>query len=361
MIAEMFPITQLGKAMVVYVFCIAIGASLGPLFAGIIAQSLHNWRWFFTISAILLGFNLLFCILILPETCHNMTDDASMMDRTDTGTVLPKSSGHETNVEHLEMGTDASAERLSIFQLWMERSFYPRNFIRRQQRVWAVWLETFLLVMTPELFTTVLLWAACVGWVLVSAMIAATFYQRSPFFWNSEQVGLLNLGPLLGLVLGFPLGGIAADRRMATHSGVGAKDAAKERLPLLLPGAVISPVGCLLMGLTLQHSWHWMGFAAGFGMLAFSITSSCNILLTYSVDTFGSRAIHVGLVVHMVKYILSFGMTFGSIDWFFTKGPTSQFGTMAGTLWAIYLLSVPLYFRAKLVSRISTWVLSYRL
>jgi hypothetical protein len=115
------------------------------------------------------------------------------------------------------------------------------------------------------------------------------------------------------------------------------------------------------MGFTLEYGWHWIGFATGFGMLAFSVTSSCTILLTYSVETFGPRAAHVGLVVHMAKYLLSFGMTFGAIDWFMAKGPASQFGTMAGTLFAIYLLSGFLYVFGNSVSKFSSRVLSFRL
>ncbi|KAH8700320.1 major facilitator superfamily domain-containing protein [Talaromyces proteolyticus] len=358
MIAEMFPRDQMGKAMVVYVFFTAAGSSLGSMFSGIIAQSLHDWRWFFTICAIILGANLSACLLMLPETYPIVTPNGEVTNTPNAEHIQSKLSDHDVSATHVEMGLDETVESFSLLRLWIERSFYPHIFISRQKRFYILWINSFRLFLTPEVLTTMLFWAACVGWVLVSAIISSAVYQKAPYFWSSEQVGLLNLGPFLGLVLGFPLGGIVADRFISSRSDGEVRRAPKARLPLLLPGAVISPIGCLLMGLTLHYTWHWIGFAAGFGMLAFSVTSSCNILLTYSVDTFRLHAAQIGLVVNMTKYILSFGMTFGVIDWYVTKGPLSQFGTMAGTLWAIYFLSMLLYFLSKPVARISCWALS---
>ena len=343
-VTQMFPHHQLGRAMVVYVFAIAVGASLGPMFAGIIALHLRSWRRFFEISAILLGANLFSCVLMLPETGNAMSSGPltqSTITTTPGTTELDKNDA-EPVMEHFEAGTP-SADDVSLWKTWVERSFLPHKFVVFQKQWYIVWLQPFLLLLAPEVLTTVLLWAASIGWILVSSIISSVSYQQPPHLWNSQQVGLLNVGPFVGLILGFPLGGQAADRLVSKATAAGGTRQPRVRLALLIPGAIVSPVGCLLMGFTLQYDWAWIGYAAGYGMLAFGITSSCNILLTYSIELYSSRAAHIGIIVHMVKYFLSFGMTFGAVDWFMAKGPASQFGTMAAVLWVINFLPVLLY------------------
>jgi MFS family permease len=335
----MFPHNQLGKGMAVYVLFMSMGSSLGPAISGIIADHLHDWRWLFKITSILLGANLLCCLALLPETHHGQHDPRQEIQSPEQGKSDEESDPCEA-VEHV----DEVPRRQSLFRLWFERSFYFPRSVRGYKPYFQFLLDLLLLLIAPEIIVTILMWACTISWVLVASIMSSIFFSGPPFFWGSQEIGLLNLGPFVGLALGFPLGGPAADKIIHYFAKMKEDTDPRGRLVLLLIGAIISPPGCLLMGLSLQNQWHWMGFAAGWGMLAFGITSSCSILLTYSVDRFKQKAGHVGLVVQMITYLLSFAMTYCTVGWYSAQGALKQFGTMAGILWVCYLLGFCLYF-----------------
>lgn len=338
-ISQMFPHNQLGKGMAVYVLFMSTGSSLGPTFSGIIADHLHDWRWLFKIFSILLGANLLCCLAMLPETHHDQHDP-----RQESQSPEQRKSDEESDpcnaVEHV----DEVPPRQALARLWFQRSFYVPRTVKGCKPYIQFPLDLFLLLIKPEIIVTVLMWACTIGWVLVASIMSAIYYGNPPFLWSSQEIGLLNLGPFVGLVLGFPLGGPVADKIILYLAKNKEDPDPRGRLVLLLIGGVISPLGCLLMGLSLHNQWHWMGFAAAWGMLAFGVTSSCSILLTYSVDRFKQQAGHVGLVVQMITYLLSFAMTYCTVDWYTAQGALKQFGTMAGVLWMCYLLGFCLYY-----------------
>ncbi|KAJ3454124.1 hypothetical protein MRS44_018018 [Fusarium solani] len=57
-VTETFPKRQLARAMVVYVGFLAIGAALGPIISGAVAQGLGEWRWFQRVMSIAVAVNL---------------------------------------------------------------------------------------------------------------------------------------------------------------------------------------------------------------------------------------------------------------------------------------------------------------
>lgn len=54
-------------AMAIFSLFLSGGSQVGPTIAGFLIKS-RGWRWFFILNAILIGINLLFTLLILPET-----------------------------------------------------------------------------------------------------------------------------------------------------------------------------------------------------------------------------------------------------------------------------------------------------
>ncbi|KAB5513069.1 major facilitator superfamily domain-containing protein [Coniochaeta sp. 2T2.1] len=83
-VTETFPKRQLARAMVVYVGFLAIGAALGPIISGAIAQGLGEWRWFQRVMSIAVALNFVFSIIMLPETTHE-----GMEFRLEGSEVLP--------------------------------------------------------------------------------------------------------------------------------------------------------------------------------------------------------------------------------------------------------------------------------
>jgi hypothetical protein len=52
----------------------------------------------------------------------------------------------------------------------------------------------------------------------------------------------------------------------------------------------------------------------------------------------------IGVLVNTVKNSIAFGVSYAAIEWHQKYGGMAQYGTVAGILWAVYLLIIPLYF-----------------
>lgn len=170
-------------------------------------------------------------------------------------------------------------------------------------------------------------------------------YAQLPLLWGPLPVGLMSIGPLVGTLIGLPFGGLLADflSNLAARRSGGIHDPAT-RLPATAIGAVLSPAGCLLIGFGLRDRSHWAAVAVGWAMLAFGLTSSANVLLTYSVDTIPSCSSHIGALINFTKNCLAFGVSYTSVSWTAAMGPVAQFGTMAGLLLFSYSLVIPIWF-----------------
>jgi MFS family permease len=354
-VSETFPEHQLARAMVVYVGFLAAGSAIGPIWAGGIASSLHSWRWFFGTSSIATAINFISCILMLPETTH-IAEDYSM--ETPGASLDTKTEG-QIDVGCVENITgenvDESERGQSLTNLWIERSFFLRNnYVKPKQGPFRSFIQPFPLILAPPVLITTLVFGLTIGWTALMSIVTSNIYQMPPMLWGPRQIGFMNFGPLIGLLVGLPLGGVLADllSNMAGKRSNGEHDP-RRRLPAVILGALISPVGCIVIGFSFQNHFHWIATAIGWAMLAFGLTASANVLLTYSVDCFRTRAGHVGVLVNVVKNSLAFGVSFASMDWYFKAGPAAQFGTMAGLLWAAYLLIIPLYFYSHAMVKFS--------
>ncbi|EED16272.1 MFS transporter, putative [Talaromyces stipitatus ATCC 10500] len=341
-VSECFSEGQLASAMVVYVGFLAAGSSIGPIVAGGIASGLHSWRWFFIVTSIATGINLVSCILMLPSTSHTVDNCTS-----DDATQQIKSTGTVNQAEFVTPSTD-NETRLSenLWKLWIRQSFSLRtDRVGHKENPLRLFIRPFPMLLVPEVLVTTLVFGLTIGWVVVTSVLVSTLFAMPPNLWPSWKIGFLNFGPLVGLVIGLPVGGAVADllSRRATKNSDGEHDP-RSRLPLVLLGALLSPTGCVIIGWSLNKDLLWAGTTVGWGLLAFGLTSSANILLTYCVDSHRSRAMDVGVLVNVIKNTIGFGVSYAAIDWRSKSGAEAQYGTMAGILWAFYLLVIPLYF-----------------
>ncbi|KFZ25400.1 hypothetical protein V502_00121 [Pseudogymnoascus sp. VKM F-4520 (FW-2644)] len=354
-VSECFPQHQLARAMVVYVGFLAAGSAVGPIIAGTIASGLETWRWFFGISSIAIGINLISCILMLPETIH-IVEDFPMGNLATGADAEPE----KNDVAYLDNTTGAGSPDLaqgdqSLKRLWIERSFFLRlGYVKKRQNPFKLFLEPFPLLLAPPVLLTTIIFGLTVGWTVVISIVLSNVYSAPPLLWDPWQIGLINFGPLLGLLTGLPLGGALPDllSKLADKKADDEHDP-RSRLPAVIIGGLISPAGCLIVGFSLQNNLHWIATTFGWAMLAFGLTASANVLLSYSVDCFRAQSGHVGVLVNVVKNGLAFGVSVASMNWFTGVGPVVQFGTMAGILWAAYLAIIPLYFYSRSLVRVS--------
>jgi MFS family permease len=344
-VIETFPESQLARAMVVYICLLAGGSSVGPILSGIVANGLDSWRWFYRILSIAIFLNLVCSIAMLPETTHEDSEpNQTLPARPSDGDASDKPSctGVETQVaipgDGAPSPTCTTTPNVSLRQQWMIRSFS----FRYVQMDWKMALRNFYhpyqLIVLPHVLVTTLIFGLTIGWTVLVSIIVSIQYAQPPILWGSLKVGLLAVGPLVGLLIGLPVGGMLADFlfNRAARRGNDIPNP-RSRLPATLVGALVSPCGCILLGYALRNPSDWAPVTVGWAMLSIGLTSSANVLLTYAVDTVPSRASHIGTVVNLTKNCLAFGVSYTSVSWTEAMGTVGQFGLMAGVLWLAYL------------------------
>jgi MFS family permease len=208
------------------------------------------------------------------------------------------------------------------------------------------------LLMAPQVLVTVYIFGLTIGWTVIISILIAITYAQPPLLWNSRSIGLLNVGSLIGLLVGLPVGGYLADLLfIRSTKGRTQEPNPRSRLPMMLVGGIVSPLGCIILGHGLQSPIHWIVVCVGWSLLAFGLTGSANVLLTYSVNTMPSRAGDIGVLVNVMKNCLAFGVSYSAISWMNGMGPLKQFATMAGLLWLGYLLVIPVWVWSKSIVR----------
>ncbi|EKG14377.1 Major facilitator superfamily [Macrophomina phaseolina MS6] len=351
-VAECFPGQQLGRAMVIYVGFLAGGSALGPIAAGAIATHLSSWRWFFNISAIAIGLNLVTSLLMLPETTYTLpgrpaSPPAADVELRAVGVKTP-SSGNSRAPSPTPDGGPFSTPPPPRARTWRTRSlFVVVDNGRARRSIPAIVREQLYLLAAPPVLLTTLLFGLTIGWTVLCSVVLAAVYSAPPHLFDAQAVGFFNWGPLVGLMVGIPVGGALADvlsTRARKRRGPSAAHDPRDRLPALLVGSLVSPAGWLLMGFALRDGLQWGVVSVGWGMSAFGLTASANVLLTYSVDCFPERAGHIGVLVNFMKNAIAFGVSYGSLSWYAASGPVGQFGAMAGAIWAVYLFVPVVYF-----------------
>lgn len=340
MVVEMFDEQHLARAMVVYVGFLAGGSAIGPVFAGLIGTGTRQWQWFFKLIAICAGATLLSCIIMLPETTPSGGPNHHYSD------ALEAPGAQKENVEAIEHTQSSEAAVQSTISIWVRRSFRVRiSEFQPEHNFFYLLAEPFMMLAAPAVLVTIIIFGLTIGWTVASSIVLANVFQEPPLLFDARQVGLINLSPLVGIIIGLPVGGMLADflsiRSTKRNDGV---HQCESRLPAALMGGLVSPAGALIIGYTLRNPAHWIGPTIGWGLLAFGLTASANPLLSYAADAYPSKAGNTGVLVNVIKNVLAFGVSFRSMNWYLEDGPVKQFGAMAGALWGAYLLVIPLYF-----------------
>ncbi|KAF9775529.1 hypothetical protein IL306_006354 [Fusarium sp. DS 682] len=358
-LAETFPGRHLAKAMVVYVGFLAIGAALGPIISGAIAQCLGEWRWFHRVMSVAVAVNLVFNILMLPETTH---DSISLNGGAVLGgqneDEVPRKTECEAEENKIQNVMSTAKTISSVEQVTLKREYVRRSFsLHFVELNWNAFLISFFqplkLIVLPQVLVTVVIFGLTIGWTVITSILVSIIYTQPPLLWDPLPIGLLNAGSLVGIIVGLPIGGALADMlfNRATRRSNGVTSPVT-RLPALLPGALLSPAGCIVMGFALRDPDNYMMVCVGWGMLCFGLTSSANVLLTYAIDCLPTRAAHIGALANVTKNSIGFAVSYGAVNWLRKMGPVDQFSTMAGILWGSYLLVIPLWVFSGMLERI---------
>lgn len=284
----MYPSTQRAGVFGWYLLGPLLGPTLGPLFGGLIVTRL-GWRWVYWILAIVCFVNTAIGVIWLRETYAPVLlarRKKALVEKHTAAAASSQRSSRET--DPLLDGTHGETTPVSKDPgFWYEgedlRPLHTK-LLASLRRPLSIFIQ-------PIVFTMSLYQAIIFGTTYSIYTNMQSIFGSPPYSFNSEQVGLLYLGPGLGFLTSVwflvPRIDTVYNRLTARNGG----EAMPEyRLPLANVGSVLIPCSLFAFAWTVEFRVHFMvpiaiSFFYGIGQVVI-----LNTVQNYYIDSFEKYA-----------------------------------------------------------------------
>lgn len=269
LVGDVYFMHERGRAMAVYTIFLATGSIAGGLAGANIAAQL-GWAYIFWIDVALAAACFVGTLFFVPETLYA---------RRESGPV---------SEEVLDVGSkEASSETRAAPT---QPIYRPYTFIRslgfRKPPGGVVhhFVQPWRSLALPGTWVVTLQYGGLVGGIVTISTVGPQLLAMPPYLWGNN-VGLINIGGLIGTVLGAIYTYFTSDARIKsiakhqTHSIV----EPETRLPTMFPALFISTVGFLVFGFCAQNPGPnvWAGLEVGYGMITFGLMQAPSIGFNY--------------------------------------------------------------------------------
>ena len=136
----------------------------------------------------------------------------------------------------------------------------------------------------PGTWVVMLHYAGLVGGIVTISTVGPQILAMPPYLWK-ENVGLINLGGIIGASLGYVYTSALSDwllkrRAKSVRSGMAE---AEDRLPSLFFPLAVATCGLIVFGFCAQYPGtdRWVGLGAGFAMVAFGLMQIPSVGFNY--------------------------------------------------------------------------------
>jgi len=283
-INDMFFEHERGQKIGLWVLAIDVGLLVGPIIGGF--MSMVSSAWVAWLTAILFGVLLGLEVAFMPETlyprAHMLLRGNAAMQTTTIG---------ENKEELGQLGIDTVADSIPRTKRLAFINFKPLPGMRHP-KPWDSALRFVLsfkfLALTIPVFVFCFTWY---WWILsVITMLPLGYPTYAP-----QIQGLLNIGLLLGTVFSEVfVGGRLSDNISArlTKANGGIR-LPEMRLWLAYPAGVVSAVGLILWGVSIDRQYHWMVGQVAFFLFGAGVQIGNTTVCSYIVDAYPLQSMSV--------------------------------------------------------------------
>ncbi|CAG7928822.1 unnamed protein product [Penicillium olsonii] len=343
-IADLFFVHQHATMNGWYVIVQSAGAFLGPVASGYIVVS-QGWRWMWWWCVIFFGVTLVCVILLFEESKYIPIIDGQDATATSHGT------GESAEVHKDGDLVDKAAVLDKPYRASTNPEIRPKTYFQRMawitptdESLWPHFYQPIEALFTfPAVSYAAITYGSTLCWFAIMTSLQASYMILPPYNFDAKGVGLMNIAPFVGAVLGFPFGGHLSDKSILWLSKRNRGYYEPEmRLWLALPLAVITPVGILMFGLGLAYGAHWALLAVGFGVFGFAFAAISGIALSYLMDCYQDIIGDALIGVIFMRNIFSVIVLFVLTPWVNRMGMRNLHILVAVIAFVILLLPLPL-------------------
>ncbi|KAF2762120.1 MFS general substrate transporter [Pseudovirgaria hyperparasitica] len=339
-VGEIFFTHQTGRAMGVYTIFLLTGSLVGGISGGYIAGNM-GIPWIHWINVILAAITLVLCFFLAPETMFDRQKVLGLNSRQepslDTHEKVPDIRLEQTTTHHNEI--TGSYSFLRSLKIGTYRPGLLRRFFApyKTLRLPGVWLVMFW-------------YAGLVGGIVAISTVGPTIVASPPYLWGANA-GLINVGGLVGSVLGAAATYLSVDHALtskAKHGSHGLSEA-EDRLPVTLPGLFLATCGLWTFGFSAWSSLPkaWVGMEVGLGMLAFGLMQAPSVGFNYLIESYNAVSGDCFVAVTTMRAIVAFSWTFFVGEWVTSAGPAVPFGVFGGLMGLFSLMVIPIWVWGK--------------
>ncbi|KIW12759.1 hypothetical protein PV08_07945 [Exophiala spinifera] len=322
--ADMFFLHERGIWVGVAILSTFLGTFIGPVIAGTMGER-YGWPSFFWMCLGTFSFSYICLVLTFPETKYRRHAGMTAQE-THAPSILSKGRPSKAN-----------------FKLIQSRDPRWKMFLLRDT------VMPFQICYFPIVLWTGLCLTAGAAITLVWNLIQSFAFSAPPYNMNPEQVGYLNFGMAIGLVIGTLTAGPLSDwvARKLTQRNNGIWES-EMRLPAILPYAVIITIGTAIAAVGLHRQWSWAIIVVfGFGTAGMMLSSLPTIAIAYAVDCYRPVSGEIMVVGTFIKNVVGFSFSY----WVPTLGLTKGFHVPILVWYAFcllaFVLTIPLYIWGK--------------
>ncbi|KAK2627727.1 hypothetical protein QTJ16_002373 [Diplocarpon rosae] len=276
-LSDLFTAEERGKAISVYSLAPLLGPAVGPIAGGFITQN-TTWRWVFHATTIADGLIQVMGFFFLQETYPPV-----LLDRK------KKAMMKETGNEALHTEFDR-----------------PDRTIGKSLRISL--LRPFKLLFTQIIVQVLALYMAYLYGI--TYLVLSTF----PGLWENEYDESVGIGGLnyislgVGFFIGTQISAPCQDRIYRAlkkrSNGVGKPEF---RVPLMLPGALLVPIGLFWYGWSAQAQTHWIMPNIGAAIFSAGTIVGFQCIQTYIVDAYTRYAASAIGATTVLRSLAGFG------------------------------------------------------
>ncbi|KAF2128090.1 polyamine transporter 1 [Dothidotthia symphoricarpi CBS 119687] len=256
-ISDLMVPVERGKALTIWAMGPLLGPVVGPVIGGFMAQEI-GWRWTFWFTAIMTGVGIIATHFILRETYAPVLLEKKAAN-------LRKKTGDPNH-----------------------KSKFDKGFTRIQYFKLAIIRPTKMLFFSP-IVAILAIDMSIIYSYLYFLFTTFGFVFQEQYGFNAGEVGLAYLGLGVGFVLGQFGVGSMADKYYKKKAAEGPTKP-EHRLPPLIVGAFLIPIGLIWYGWSAKYAVHWIVPIIGTSFIGFGIMCAFLPIQMYLIDTFGMYA-----------------------------------------------------------------------
>jgi hypothetical protein len=321
---------------------LVVGPLAGGISGGYIAYQ-QGWKMIFWVGLAMSAACLVGVIFLVPETLYSRSAPIEGVPRSESEKQAQL--GNNEHVEDKQTATVGERQTTKPFTYAQSLGFIkPRGSLLQQ------FIRPWRTLALPGTWVVMLHYAGLVGGIVSISTIGPQIVASPPYLWKANA-GLINIGALIGGIIGYIYTHMLADGQLvkkASKKRHGVAEA-EDRLPTLFFPLFVATGGLLVFGFCAQHPGGnmWVGLQFGYGMLTFGLMQVPSVGFNYLIDSYHSLAADCFTMVTILRAIIAFAWTFFVADWIHHKGPAEPFGIFGLLMGIFSLLTVPLWMFGK--------------